>query len=395
VNASDADTGRLSGRIRRARANDVERILDLLTEYDLPRSAFEPFYYGDPTYRPADSWVVDLDGQLLAHLRIYPRTIYMQGVPVRVAGIGNVITAHRARGCGHAGRLLRAVLCALPDEGYAYSLLWTHLPEMYARFGWTTIPEPRLEATIPSRTGRASVQIRPWTDADLMAVTQLYEHINRDRAGAVKRTPEYWHAQLNWLHLERREALVASEDQNGLSAYARGALRGNSVELLELGFSKSGVLAARDLVAELAVPARGQLYGALPPSVLGAIPAERRTLTISNALMGRTVDLRQLASALEPLWQARTADLDLPATELAFSTAAGALHLHLHDRVVRVEVLQRSPGVDDEHEFAQLLLRGFDELARARAVNRPESQRILVQALFPAQDFAIWGADSF
>ena len=61
--------------IRRAKDEDVEGILDLLTHYDAPRSSFEPFYYNDPTYRPEHSWVADQGGRLVAHLRVFDRKI--------------------------------------------------------------------------------------------------------------------------------------------------------------------------------------------------------------------------------------------------------------------------------------------------------------------------------
>src|SRR5712692_8488377 len=120
--------------IRQGRPADVEAILDLLTHYELPRAAFERHYYADPTYRPEHSWLVERDGRLVAHLRIYDRLLYLSGARLRVAGVGNVVTHRDERSRGYAGQLLEAVLAALPGEGYAYSLLWTHLPVYYARY---------------------------------------------------------------------------------------------------------------------------------------------------------------------------------------------------------------------------------------------------------------------
>jgi N-acetylglutamate synthase-like GNAT family acetyltransferase len=58
--------------IRAARADDIDRVLDLLTHYEQPRSAFEPWYEHDPAYRPEQSLLVETNGRLVAHLRIYP-----------------------------------------------------------------------------------------------------------------------------------------------------------------------------------------------------------------------------------------------------------------------------------------------------------------------------------
>jgi GNAT superfamily N-acetyltransferase len=95
--------------IRRAKGEDVEGILDLLAHYDAPRSYFDPFYFKDPSYRPEHSWVAEQDGRFVAHLRVFDRKVRASGSELRVAGIGNVITAPDQRGRGHAGRLLRAV----------------------------------------------------------------------------------------------------------------------------------------------------------------------------------------------------------------------------------------------------------------------------------------------
>jgi hypothetical protein len=59
--------------IRAARADDIDRVLDLLTQNDQPRAVFEPWYEHEPAYRPELSWLAEKNGRLVAHLRIYPR----------------------------------------------------------------------------------------------------------------------------------------------------------------------------------------------------------------------------------------------------------------------------------------------------------------------------------
>ena len=86
-----------SETIRRARPDDIEPILTLLTEYELPRSSFEPFYMHDTSYRPEHSWVVEQQGRLLSHIRIYDRWIRVGQAKLHIASIGNVITARDAR----------------------------------------------------------------------------------------------------------------------------------------------------------------------------------------------------------------------------------------------------------------------------------------------------------
>src|SRR5438270_4284065 len=164
--------GKVPVTIRRGTPEDIEPILDLLTDYGLPRSYFEPFYLNDTSYRPEQSWVVEQQGRLVSHLRIYDRWMYIGPARVHIAGIGNVITATDARGSGHAGRLIRAILPVLQQEGYAYSLLWTHLLEMYSRFGWVAIEQELVRALLPTSV-LGSAQLTPFQLPDLAAVMQL------------------------------------------------------------------------------------------------------------------------------------------------------------------------------------------------------------------------------
>ena len=121
--------------IRRGTSEDIEPILNLQTEYELPRSYFESFYLNDTSYRPEHFWVVEQNGRLVSHLRIYDRWIRIGGAKLHIAGIGNVITARGARGQSYAGKLMRAMLAELSQEGYDYSLLWAHLSGLYSRYG--------------------------------------------------------------------------------------------------------------------------------------------------------------------------------------------------------------------------------------------------------------------
>src|SRR5437588_10957111 len=141
--------GEMPVTIRRGTPEDIESILDLLTEYGLPRSYFEPFYLNDASYRPEHSWVVERNGRLLSHLRIYDRWIRVGRAKLHIAGVGNVITARGARGRGYSGQIMRAMLPVLNQERYAYSLLWTHIPHLYGRYGWVPIEQELVRAVLP------------------------------------------------------------------------------------------------------------------------------------------------------------------------------------------------------------------------------------------------------
>ncbi|HZU07347.1 MAG TPA: GNAT family N-acetyltransferase [Chloroflexota bacterium] len=381
-------------RIRRGRWEDLDAILDLLTEYGLPREHFAPFYTNDPTYRPEQSWLVERDGRLAAHLRVFDRWIYAGGTRLRIAGVGNVITAQAYRGRGYAGQLLTAMLAAATEEGFAYSLLWTHLPALYARYGWVSLPEERVHASLPPAEPCA-VAIAPFRDDDLPAVMQLYEATNAARAGPTVRTPAYWRGQLAWLGEDRQGFLVARAAGGELVGYARSRPGAEGVELLELGLAPDQFAVGRALLAALPAGPGRRLEGRLPPSLRPVFRPGECTVITDPSLMGRTVHLAALVRALEPVWRARLARAGLAEGTLQLATSAGHATVRLSAEGVAIEPLpvEAMPLALDETTFGHLLFRGFDAAASARLAVRPDAA--LLQVLFPPQDFVIWPSDAF
>src|SRR5204863_6173542 len=128
------------------------------------------------------AWVVEQYGQLLSHLHIYDRWIRVDSAEMHIAGVGNVITAEEARGHGYSGQIMRAMLPVLQQEGYAYSLLWTHIPQLYSRYGWTPIEQELVRAILPVEVENAA-RITPFQASDLAAIMRLYEVVNARRTG--------------------------------------------------------------------------------------------------------------------------------------------------------------------------------------------------------------------
>lgn len=347
--------GESAATIRRASAEDVEPILDLLAFYEQPRSYFEPFYLSDPSYRPEHSWVADRDGRLVAHLRIFDRSIRVGGVGLRVAGVGNVITAPDHRGYGYARQLLRAMLDAIPDEGFAYSLLRAYQPALYERHGWAPLEQELTRAHLPP-VGAGSLTITPFTDDDLPEVMRLYEEANAERTGPTIRSSEYWRAQLQWLQEDRDGFLVARAGDGALAGYVRSRTGPDATEILELG------VAAGDLEV---------------------------------GLMGRVTDLAALAAALEPVWLERVRSSGSRGGSFRLSTDAGCAEVRVSASGIRVGTQMDGDAAPllDERAFAHLLFRGFDGAAGDLIGAQPNSS--LLRVLFPEQDFVIWRADAF
>jgi GNAT superfamily N-acetyltransferase len=381
-----------SVRVRPARADELDAILDLLMDYDLPRSVFEPWYIADPTYRPEHSWVVEDNGRLVAHLRIYERDIDVGGPVLHVAGIGNVITAHSARGRGHARRLLETTLAELPRQGFDYSLLWTHLPTMYKAFGWATLPELEVLGIVAS-DAPSGWRIRSYTDADRSDVMQLYAELNAGRSGYVVRSPELWQGQLEVLRAFDGVFLVARDPAGHLQAYVRGVPSGADFELHEIAFHPNSRLVARGL---LRTSGAQRIHGPVPPSITAVFEQSERELSVRSALMGRTLNLDTLLARLLPVWCARIADRPVASANVTINTSAGAFRVDLSVRGLTVETVDASESdraALNEGEFAYLLWRGWDSATPPAMADHPAAQ--MLEILFPARDFGIWAADAF
>jgi aminoglycoside 2'-N-acetyltransferase I len=86
-------------------------------------------------------WTVE--DRLIAHVGIVTRKGTLDGVPVKIGGIGGVKTHPQAQGRGYASTALRRAAIALHDDHHvAFSLLvcQAHLLPFYGRLGWLLFP---------------------------------------------------------------------------------------------------------------------------------------------------------------------------------------------------------------------------------------------------------------
>lgn len=381
--------------IRRGTSKDIEPILDLLTEYGLPRSYFEPFYLNDSSYHPEQSWVVEQDSQLVSHLRIYDRWIRISRAKVHIAGVGNVITALNARGHGYAGKIMHVMLPILEQEGYAYSLLWTHIPDLYGRYGWALIEQDLLRAVLPP-PALETVRVTAFQRDDLPAIIRLYEAANAERTGTTIRTPEYWREQPEWLHEHQDGFMVARPSAEAAPVgYVRSRTMQNAVDILELGFEGDSIEIGRALLTTLAMQRDGQLQGLFPPSLRTIFLPGEFGVVPEPGLMGRAINLAELMHVLESLWRERVQDAGIREGILCLSTSAGRAVIQVtngHLQVNVQSVAEEAPHLN-EREFAHLLFHGFDARAQRHFGKRPDSS--FLQVLFPEQDFVIWQSDAF
>ena len=107
-----------------------------------------------------------LQGDILTCCAVRPFDWLVAGQHFRGAMVGMVYTQPAARGQGHAGALLSALVAQLAQQGYDFAVLWSGLEGFYQRLGWipndpgvlgslaptTTMPAPTTEDTTTEDT---------------------------------------------------------------------------------------------------------------------------------------------------------------------------------------------------------------------------------------------------
>jgi predicted N-acetyltransferase YhbS len=368
----------VQGRVRQATEADVPAILDLLTHFDRPREFLRPRYEQDPTYRPRQSFVWEEGGRLLAHVRVYERTLRLPDATLAMAGIGNVVTHREHRRRGYNRRVLDAALADAAHRGFAYSLLWTNSPFVYERHGYGSAPEQVVAGVAAAPDGPPSnarpVLVRPFEITDLPSVARLYEQVHGERPGTVVRDQSYWRANLAFRREEPGDFLLAF-DEDTLVGYIRTRRDGTDLEVTEL--TSASTAAARHLLTVAAAPVSGRVTGRLPESAIALLDAAPH-VEESGRLMGRPLRLDNLATALRDSRPDTRPDLTV-------HPAGG------HDVLLRTPTGPTAPigpGL-----LTSLLLWGAADRLEPQLALRPDAA--LLRSLFPPQDGVFWQADSF
>jgi predicted N-acetyltransferase YhbS len=81
------------------------------------------------------AYVVDRGGEIVSHVGLYPIEVVVEGVVMRIAGIGAVGTLPTARGKGYMTRLLYRVIDEMRAQNYPISWLGGDR-QRYNAFGW-------------------------------------------------------------------------------------------------------------------------------------------------------------------------------------------------------------------------------------------------------------------
>lgn len=98
------------------------------------------------TWRPKDIHIIlDVDGVPASHVGLVEHTVDVGGLPVRVGGVGGVVTAGELHGRGYAQKTLAYAVAYMRDQmRVEFGLLFCldRLKPFYERQGWRPVTEP-------------------------------------------------------------------------------------------------------------------------------------------------------------------------------------------------------------------------------------------------------------
>jgi predicted N-acetyltransferase YhbS len=393
-------------RIRAARPDDLPGIYHVLgAAFDAPLELFVAQTERDSTFRWRHTRVAELNGRIVAHVRIFDRVMLVRGVPVRAGGIGSVATLPGYEGSGYASALLHDAMHEMHRLGMAVGFLYTGIPEFYERLGWRVVLQPAFHASVSEAAALADAAlhgIRAVTDADIPPLVRLHRTAIAATTGAVARTPRAWRDQETWLGLDPAGTLVA-EHAGRIVAYVRSARRGYGYTILEAEHAHGHEPAVPALVAEAArVAGRSSTaLNALIPddhalaTTLRSLPSTTWSTArthVPHPMMMRIISLDLLLDALLPQLRDRARThrgapfaltLHGPDGEQATLAVSGA-----------TASLRRRPGdyaLDEAATLAAIL--GQQRTSKFVRPRPPSDIGRRIDAFFPETSFHFWNSD--
>jgi len=132
--------------------------------------------------------LLDDGGSLLASAKRYRIGIRLDGRDGWMAGIGAVFTPESQRGCGHATRLLQALLDRERQNGAVMASLFSEIGAgFYERLGFRTVPLDEVTVTVKRKDGSPAMLVRAGEERDLAAIAVMHATRTADVRFAVRR----------------------------------------------------------------------------------------------------------------------------------------------------------------------------------------------------------------
>lgn len=391
--------------LRSLRPADLPHVFDLLRMcfVGTPADHFVKQHLYDCTFRPWQGRVAEVDGQVVAYVRIFDRRMRVRGVPLRAGGVGSVATHPDFRRRSLASTLLHDAIRVMQRRGYAISFLYTGVMPLYERLGWRVVAQPYLRAPLAEAARLAAsgpYVVRSFDARDLPAVRRVFSRATRHATGSIVRTERYWRDHFWWANDDPRFFLVA-ERRGRVVAYVRGQVEAPRQRLvvLECETLPSGRAAAPALLAEAAqraltlgltmVYCQAPVDSAIADAFRACPGAESRPT-------GRAPDMQllvrpdQVLHRLLPLL--RRAARETPGPDVTLAIGDTAVHLTRDDAEI---VTAGTPAVRLDRYDAVLALLGQRSVVECLEPREPAPAAALdrLEAVLPPCAYHFWYAD--
>ena len=380
-----------------------EVCLDLwATVFPEDRAFFQERLDYDPAYAEETTWIAKVDETIAAAVQIFPYYTSLDGVLIKVGGIGSVATLPEYRGKSLTQLILRHQSDWMRRNGFDLSLLFTGINSFYEKAGWDTLSQysytlgvERGLSVISSRlSSTAAYTIKPYDPVYLDQIMAIYESFTKDYFGPALRTEAYWLGQLKWLKEGVGDFLVAL-DNDRVIAYLRVKKGREAVlEVTECGYTAGYETACLSLIKEAlykapeykqfkaSVPTSHALYSLLLKDE--AVPEEE------TYEMWKVVNLPALLSKLRGVFTHRlqettVEDVTFP---LLINSGNEDAILHLQNGFLDVEQPM------DVLKYQKFYKRKPSELL-SDLIKGSLTDDLTIKALFPKKDYLFWCTDSF
>lgn len=410
-------------QVRQANKSDLTEIVELLmavfgTGGRWTPAAFHNFYFGDSTYTPDQSFVVEYGHHIVSHVRCSLRRMRVGEATVQVGAVSSVATLPGFRSRGYATLLLQRVIRLMEQRGDEVSMLFTAIPTFYQSLGWVSYPQYSLEKRLADRrralrgwaashasAAEASVR-RVERGSDACRCRQLSGELNRALSLAAVRPAGWWDDAFPWSWDARTDWFLAALQQGTLTEYLRLFVSGSSALIMDWAPSTddarlTGVLLHHCLVQ---CPAVKILTGSVPRDsrlacALRSLPGETREWE-SDGMMLRLVNRRRYLARLHSEIRRRQRSLppgvwrgelliESPSSEVAVLIPAPE---HPPDSDPRRLTLR----LTDRDLF--LLTLGYTDADHVTGIREswlPSSMMATLHHLFPSRPQVFWAIDQF
>ena len=409
--------------IRAVREQELEAMIELQCLIFRPRGhdRYNAYVHGDPSYELGQTRVVVVDGEIVATLRIWDRTIRVGETSVRMGGIGGVGTHPDHRKRGYASAMLRDAIDWMRSRGYLTSVLFTEVAtEFYRRHGWASVPMPGFRiaapgagAALPAPGEKAGEwRVGAFDEArDLGAAMALYERYNASLSGSLVRDRPYWESEPARIRgiLPSAAALDAGGNLRG---YLNYLIEEGQAEVCELAVDENAASATdalvRHFLGECAAQGACEIVGELPHrhplvDLLCEYCGGDLELTGNATTMWKMLDFPGLLSALLPELQQRVeaASPDPAALLLEAGGERCSLALDSAGQLQLDPPPPSGPALPLSGEMLWRLLLGESDWSdieaspAARGESVDPAQARLLAALFPRRQVIYWAPDHF